>query len=167
LDFKLYKAKEAQVSLAETDQDNQLKQLNQEIENQNVENINLTVMNCKLNIILSKRIFTITNYFWFKIAINKASKHMEEHIIAAHSALLIGYMMLSEQYFNNINSNSTSKSTKSKKSNSPNKLIDFDSIKLEMKDSSFKKMSQIIVKFLEFMKMMVINFNFYWIISSI
>ncbi len=86
---------------------------------------------------------------------------MEEHIIAAHSALLIGYMMLSEQYFNNINSNSTSKSTKSKKSNSPNKLIDFDSIKLEMKDSSFKKMSQIIVKFLEFMKMMVINFNFY------
>lgn len=63
MDFKLYKAKEAQVSLAETDQDNQLKQLNQEIENQNVENINLTVMNCKLNLILSKRIFTITNYF--------------------------------------------------------------------------------------------------------
>jgi hypothetical protein len=134
-----------------------LKQLNQEIENQNVENINLTVMNCKLYIcvMIYQSIFKLIYYFTITLAINKASKHMEEHIIAAHSALLIGYMMLSEQYFNNINNNNI-KTTKSKKANnSPNKLINFDSIKLEMKDSSFKKMSQIIVKFLEFMKMMV------------
>ncbi len=134
-----------------------MKQLNQEIENQNVENINLTVMNCKLYIcvMIYQSIFKLIYYFTITLAINKASKHMEEHIIAAHSALLIGYMMLSEQYFNNINNNNI-KTTKSKKANnSPNKLINFDSIKLEMKDSSFKKMSQIIVKFLEFMKMMV------------
>ncbi len=108
----------------------------------------------------------VFNNFNNKIAINKASKHMEEHIIAAHSALLIGYMMLSDQYFNNINSNSTKVTKNKKTNNSPNKLINFDSIRLEMKDSSFKKMAQIIVKFLEFMKMMVNFFKKSFILSN-
>lgn len=68
---------------------------------------------------------------------------MEDHIIAAHCALIIGYMILTDQMF--------SKAAGNKK----NKIINIDKAKNEMKDHSFKFMSQIIRKFLVFMKLMV------------
>ncbi len=84
-----------------------------------------------------------------------ASKHMEEHIIAAHSALLIGYMLLTEEHFNANNSNGMASNYSAKSKKNSAKSICLDSVASEMKDGSFKKMSQIIAKFLEFMKMMV------------
>jgi hypothetical protein len=60
---------------------------------QNVDNINNAVMNCKLIFLLLK--------FWFIflciLAIHKAGKHMEDHIVAAHSAVIIGYVLLVDQ----------------------------------------------------------------------
>lgn len=62
---------------------------------------------------------------------------MEDHIIAAHSALIIGYMLLNDEYLNKKN------------------VIDVQTIKASIKEKSFKNMIQIVRKFLVFMKMMV------------
>jgi hypothetical protein len=123
----LYKKKEQLVHLAETDQEKELKELNSQIETQNVESINSTFMN----------------------SIGKAGKHMEDHIIAAHSALVIGYMILNNQHFKQKYAASGSKK------NTNNKyLINLEKAKSDMKDNSFRHLAQIIRKFLVFMKIM-------------
>jgi hypothetical protein len=43
----LFNQKQSDVNEAETDQEKEWSKLNQEIETQNVENINCTVMNCE------------------------------------------------------------------------------------------------------------------------
>ena len=48
----MYKTKESQVTLAENDQENELKELNQNLETQSIENINSTFMNCNLFLFL-------------------------------------------------------------------------------------------------------------------
>ena len=60
---------------------------------------------------------------------------MEDHLVAAYSALLIGHMIMNQ---------ADSKS-----------FIQIDSIKTKLKDGSFKYMTQIIRKFIIFMKIMV------------
>ena len=83
-------------------------------------------------------------YFFFnkkkKKAIHNAGKHMEDHLVAAYSALLIGHMLINQE---------------------TDKLIDIIEVKSKLKDGSFKFMTQIIRKFIVFMKIMVsfINFN--------
>lgn len=62
---------------------------------------------------------------------------MEDHIIAAHSGLLIGYMLLNDECLNSKN------------------IIDIKSTRVKLKDNSFNYMVQIIRKFIVFMKMMV------------
>jgi len=125
--LNLYKNKEQLVHLAENDQEKELKELNSQIESQNVENINSTFMN----------------------SIGKAGKHMEDHIIAAHSALVIGYMIINDQHFKKNTQGSSKKSANAKS------LINIEKHKNDMKDSSFKHMAQIIRKFLVFMTIMV------------
>jgi hypothetical protein len=69
---------------------------------------------------------------------------MEDHIIAAHCALVIGYMILNDNYIN------------------IKEMIDIDAIKFKMKDNSFQFMVKVIRKFIVFMKIMVselLNFN--------
>ena len=44
----MFNQKQTDVNEAETDQEKEWSKLNQEIELQNVENINFTVMNCKI-----------------------------------------------------------------------------------------------------------------------
>lgn len=65
---------------------------------------------------------------------------MEDHLVAAYSALLIGHMLINQE---------------------KDKLIDIIEVKSKLKDGSFKFMTQIIRKFIVFMKIMVsfINFN--------
>jgi hypothetical protein len=63
---------------------------------------------------------------------------MEDHIVAAHTALVIGYMLIT-----------------SEKQNDLNKFLKFVSNPNEL----FKGMQQMIRKFLQFMKIMVSNFN--------
>lgn len=46
--LKLYQAKENLVRIAENDQENEFNQLNEHIESQNIENINVAIMNCKI-----------------------------------------------------------------------------------------------------------------------
>jgi hypothetical protein len=70
-------------------------------------------------------------------AIHKAGQHMEDHIIAAHCALVIGYMILNDNYIN------------------MKEMIDVDAIKSKMKDNSFQFMIKVIRKFIVFMKIMV------------
>ena len=123
--FNLYKKKEQLVHLAENDQEKEINELNSQIESQNIDNISSTFMN----------------------SIGKAGKHMEDHIIAAHSALVIGYMIITDQHLKINKQGTTKKPVKS--------LINLDKHKLEMKDNSFKHMAQIIRKFLVFMKIMV------------
>ena len=129
--LNLYKKKEQLVHLAENDQEKELNELNSQIDSQNVENINSTFMN----------------------SIGKAGKHMEDHIIAAHSALVIGYMILTDQHFKKNDQANAKKAVKS--------LINLDKHKLDMRENSFKHMAQIIRKFLVFMTIMV-NFLFYF-----
>jgi hypothetical protein len=88
-------------------------------------------------------IFTV-HFFCHFSALNKASKHMEEHIIAAHSALVVGYMLLANEHIS-----------------SP--LIDIKKIIANDK-LFFKNMAQVIAKFLQFMKMMA-SFIFYFVFS--
>ena len=106
--FKLYKEKENLVTLAEHDQDSEFQQLAEQLESQNEENINTAIMN----------------------SIHKAGKHMEDHLIAAYSALLIGHIM-------------------------QDNVDVMNQIRRKMKDNSFKYMALIIRKFLVFMKIMV------------
>lgn len=108
--IKLYKTKENLVSLAEHDQDNEFKLLAEQLESQNEENINTAIMN----------------------SIHKAGKHMEDHLIAAYSALLIGHILQCHEEF-------------------------IEEVRLKMKDNSFKYMALIIRKFLVFMKIMNVN----------
>ena len=129
--LSLYQTKEQLVHLAETDQEKELTELNSQIEAQNVENINSTFMN----------------------SVGKAGKHMEDHIIAAHSALLIGFMIITEQ---KCKGNATNKKSTNRA------LINLEKHKLGMKDNSFRHMAQIIRKFLVFMKIMVNRWS--WII---
>ena len=126
--LNLYKKKEHLVHLAENDQENELKELNSQIEAQNVDNINSTFMN----------------------SISKAGKHMEDHIIAAHSALVIGYMIITDQHLRKSDATAASKKSANKSS-----TINLDKIKLDMSEGSFRHMAQIIRKFLVFMKIMV------------
>ena len=79
-------------------------------------------------------------------AIHKAGKHMEDHIIAAHCALVIGYMIINDNYINACDQ------TK--------RLVNIESIKLKMKENSFQFMIQVIKKFIVFMKIMVNNCYF-------
>ena len=51
---QLYKEKEKIVCVAEDDQDNQFKQLAEQLESQNEENINTAIMNCKYSTINNK-----------------------------------------------------------------------------------------------------------------
>jgi len=111
--LELYKSKECLVNLAENEQEIEFKQLNEQIESQNMENINSTLMN----------------------SIHKAGKHMEEHIIAAHSALILGYILHAFK--------------------TDSKLT--ETIRNEIKDSSFTFMIQIIRKFIAFMKIMKVT----------
>lgn len=62
---------------------------------------------------------------------------MEDHIIAAHSGLIIGYMLFIDDNLNNGNYKNS------------------DCIRTKMKNKAFKYMVQIIRKFIIFMKMMV------------
>lgn len=66
---------------------------------------------------------------------------MEDHIIAAHSGLIIGYMLFIDDNLNNRN------------------FIKVDFIQAKMKKKAFKYMVQIIRKFIIFMKMMVSRLN--------
>lgn len=122
--LSLYKTKENLVSLAETDQENELMQLNEQISSQNVENINLTVMN----------------------SISKAGKHMEEHIIAAHSAIILCYMLMDLKR-DDEEASDAAESTRQ----------EFQAVKAQMVDKSFKNMAEIIRKFLTFMKIMKVS----------
>ncbi|RNA22695.1 wings apart -like protein [Brachionus plicatilis] len=115
--LKLYQAKENLVRIAENDQENEFNQLNEHIESQNIENINVAIMN----------------------SIHKAGKHMEDHIIAAHSGLIIGYMLFIDDTFNNRN------------------YIQIDSVQAKLKNKAFTSMVQIIRKFIIFMKMMKVS----------
>ena len=63
---------------------------------------------------------------------------MEDHIIAAHTALLIGYMLINDTY-----------------NNSERPCFDIESIRSRLKDNSFKFMIQVIRKFIVFMNIMV------------
>lgn len=65
---------------------------------------------------------------------------MEDHIIAAHCALIIGYAL----YLNR------------------GSLFDIEHIKSQIKDGSFLYMAEIIRKFIAFMKMMVCFLHFYF-----
>lgn len=62
---------------------------------------------------------------------------MEDHIIAAHSGLIIGYMLFMDDSLNN------------------RKFIQVETIQVKLKNKAFKSMVQIIRKFIVFMKMMV------------
>jgi hypothetical protein len=64
---------------------------------------------------------------------------MEDHLVAAYSALLIGHMLINQE---------------------TEKLIDIIEVKSKLKDGSFKFMTQIIRKFIVFMKIMVRFINF-------
>ncbi len=64
---------------------------------------------------------------------------MEDHLVAAYSALLIGHMLINQE---------------------TEKLIDIIEVKSKLKDGSFKFMTQIIRKFIVFMKIMVSFINF-------
>jgi len=132
--FQLYKDKENLVSLAEHDQDSEFKQLAEQLETQNEDNINTAIMNCKILLNSSFKILRLFGFyhylFLFQKAIHKAGRHMEDHLIAAYSALLIGHIM-------------------------QNDLIAMEEIRGKMKDNSFKYMALIIRKFLVFMKIMV------------
>ena len=64
---------------------------------------------------------------------------MEDHLVAAYSALLIGHMIINQ---------------------SENGFINIENTKLKLKDGSFKYMTQIIRKFIIFMKIMVIDLAF-------
>ena len=59
---------------------------------------------------------------------------MEDHLVAAYSALLIGHMLMNQ---------------------AENSFIKVENIKPKIKDGSFKYMTQIIRKFITFMKIMV------------
>ena len=63
---------------------------------------------------------------------------MEDHLVAAYSALLIGHMLINQ---------------------SENSFVKIDSVKSKLKDASFKFMAQIIRKFIIFMKIMVSFFK--------
>lgn len=75
---------------------------------------------------------------FFLLAIRKAGKHMEDHIIAAHTALAIGYLLINDKYFN-----------------SNQRRFKIDTIRDRLKDRSFQFMGQIIRKFIVFMNIMV------------
>ena len=51
---------------------------------------------------------------------------MEEHIIAAHAALIIGYMLLSDHLFNNNSAISNAKTSRGKNVNGQVKLINLE-----------------------------------------
>lgn len=74
----------------------------------------------------------------FLIAIHRAGKHMEDHIIAAHAALIIGYLLINDRYFNQ-----------------DQRRFKVESIRDKIKDRSFQVMAQIIRKFVVFMNIMV------------
>lgn len=63
---------------------------------------------------------------------------MEDHIVAAHTALVIGYMLINDNY-----------------NNSERSRFDIKCIRGKLKDNSFKFMIQIIRKFIVFMNIMV------------
>jgi hypothetical protein len=66
---------------------------------------------------------------------------MEDHIIAAHCALIIGYMILNDNHVNQYDV----------------KLIKTDSIREKIKENSFQFMIQVIKKFIVFMRIMKIS----------
>jgi len=106
----LFNAKQVDVSKAETDQEKEWSKLSQVIDSQTAENINVTLMN----------------------SIHSAGRHMEDHIIAAHSAFIIGYVLLvNEELAGEIQS--------------------------RINTNNFEQMIQILKKFLEFMKMMKVT----------
>lgn len=108
--IKLFNQKQSDVNEAETDQEKEWSKLNQEIETQNVENINCTVMN----------------------SIHKAGKHMEDHIVAAHLAVIIGYVLLVDQ-------------------------SQAETIKSKLNNHKFIDLIEIMKKFLLFMKIMKVS----------
>jgi hypothetical protein len=63
---------------------------------------------------------------------------MEDHIIAAHAALIIGYLLINDRYFNQ-----------------DQRRFKVESIRDKIKDRSFQVMAQIIRKFVVFMNIMV------------
>lgn len=65
---------------------------------------------------------------------------MEDHIIATHCALIIGYMLIDDDYV------------------SDKKLIDVKKAKSKLMDGSFDFMVGVIKKFVVFMKILVISF---------
>jgi hypothetical protein len=67
---------------------------------------------------------------------------MEDHIIAAHCALVIGYMIINDNYIN------------------MREVIDVDAVKSKMKDNSFQFMVKVIRKFIVFMRIMVRHFRY-------
>ena len=65
---------------------------------------------------------------------------MEDHIVAAHCALVIGYIILNDNYIN------------------MREVIDVEAVKSKMKDNSFHFMVKVIRKFIVFMRIMVSYF---------
>ena len=66
----------------------------------------------------------------FLKAIHSAGRHMEDHIIAAHSAFIIGYILIEDESL-------------------------ADEIKNQLNKKTFDDMIVILKKFLDFMRMMV------------
>lgn len=72
---------------------------------------------------------------------------MEDHIIAAHTALVIGYLLINDKHFN------------------PNqRRFKVETIRDRLKDGSFEFMGQIIRKFIVFMNIMVSFFRIFTIL---
>lgn len=112
LDFiiELYNEKQTLVSKAEIDTVKEWNKLNNETSetSNNGDNLNVTIMN----------------------SIHQAGKHMEDHIIAAHSAMILGYILLGDHSNKN-------------------------EIKEKLNQKSFENVIEIIKKFLVFLKIMV------------
>lgn len=92
-------------------------------------------------------VLTVLIFCVFSIAIHRAGKHMEDHIIAAHAALIIGYLLINDRYFNQ-----------------DQRRFKVESIRDKIKDRSFQVMAQIIRKFVVFMNIMVNIRSFFFIL---
>jgi hypothetical protein len=114
LDFviELFNEKQILVSKAEIDTVKEWNRINSETSDSlnNGDNLNVTIMN----------------------SIHQAGRHMEDHIIAAHSAMILGYVLLGDR-------------SKAKE------------IKEKLNHKSFENVIAIIKKFLIFLKIMVMN----------
>ena len=81
------------------------------------------------------------------VAIDKAEKHMEAHIVAAHSAIIIAYLLK--------NASESGQQNASSKAKTRVKAIEPERLKLKLTSGSFTSLVEVIDKYMSFMDVLV------------